>query len=116
VPLLETVQAAQNIDAILDVPGVDAIFFGPHDFAASAGYPGAWEQPDIVEQLLQIQRRVSERKVASGIVAFSKDDIALRQKQGFGMIALGMDTGLLIRAATEALEIAGKPVPPAAWE
>ena len=47
IPLMETVQAGERIDAILDVPGVDAIYFGPADYSSSAGYLGEWEGPAL---------------------------------------------------------------------
>src|SRR5262245_20177291 len=45
IPLIETVAAGEAIDAILAVQGVDAIYFGPADYSASAGFLGQWEGP-----------------------------------------------------------------------
>src|SRR5262245_33103135 len=49
IPLIETVAAGESIDAILAVPGVDAIYFGPADYSASAGFLGQWEGPGVAE-------------------------------------------------------------------
>src|SRR5260370_22451016 len=37
IPMIETRQAVENIDVILDVPGIDAIYVGPSDLAFSLG-------------------------------------------------------------------------------
>ena len=58
IPLMETVAAGDMIDAILDVKGVDAIFFGPADYSASAGFLGEWEGPGVTERLLAIHDKI----------------------------------------------------------
>src|SRR3954468_19905936 len=54
VPLIETVTAGRNIEALASVDGADLFFFGPADFSASAGYRGHWEGPGVAAQLLAI--------------------------------------------------------------
>src|SRR5262249_12668691 len=58
IPLMETVAAGEAIDAILDIRGVDAIFFGPADYSASAGFLGEWEGPGVAERLLAIKDQI----------------------------------------------------------
>jgi 2-dehydro-3-deoxyglucarate aldolase/4-hydroxy-2-oxoheptanedioate aldolase len=106
IPLLETVPAGLDLDQILEVGGIDAIFFGPADYSASSGYLGEWEGPGVAQTLLGFQRRISERGIPCGIMATSIEDLAHRKRQGFRMIGLGADTGFLIRAAASALECA----------
>jgi 2-keto-3-deoxy-L-rhamnonate aldolase RhmA len=115
IPLMETVDAGNNIDAILDVPGVDAIFFGPADYSASAGFLGEWEGPGVAERLLEIQARIKARRMPTGVITTGHDNLLLRKSQGFQMIGLGADAGLLIRACRQALEVAGAPVQEDAW-
>jgi 2-dehydro-3-deoxyglucarate aldolase/4-hydroxy-2-oxoheptanedioate aldolase len=107
IPLLETVAAGEAIDSILDVRGVDAVFFGPADYSASSGYLGEWEGPGVAERLLALKDKISARGVPCGIMAKSIDDAMSRRSQGFRMIGLGSDTGLLIRSSLEALRALG---------
>jgi 2-keto-3-deoxy-L-rhamnonate aldolase RhmA len=104
IPIIETREAAEEIDSILEVPGLEAIFFGPADLSASHGYLGEWEGPGIAERILEIREKAAARGIAAGVLSRSIPEAALRRDQGFGMVALGADTGLLIRAMTEALE------------
>jgi 2-keto-3-deoxy-L-rhamnonate aldolase RhmA len=103
IPLIESVAAADALDAILDVPGVDALFLGPADFSASAGHLGEWEGPGVAERLLALKDAAAARGVPCGVMATDLENALLRQRQGFRMIGIGSDTGLLIRAAREAL-------------
>jgi 4-hydroxy-2-oxoheptanedioate aldolase len=50
---LEDREALQNVEAILEVPGVDIIFLGPSDLSQSLGHPGAADHPDVVAAMEQ---------------------------------------------------------------
>jgi 2-keto-3-deoxy-L-rhamnonate aldolase RhmA len=104
IPLIETVTAGQELGAILAVGGIDAVYLGPADYSASAGYLGQWEGPGVAEALLEFNAKVRSRGLATGIMATGIDDSRRRRDQGFQMIGLGSDTGLLIRSLATALE------------
>ena len=59
---LETTKAFENLDAILEVKGIDAFAWGPNDLAQSMGLPGQPQHPDV----LAAQRRVADRIHAAG--------------------------------------------------
>jgi 2-dehydro-3-deoxyglucarate aldolase len=115
IPIIECVEAADDFEDILDVPGVDALFFGPHDFAASAGHPGVWNHPDVIDRILKLKKRADARGIPCGILSFGKDEGRLRKRQGFRMLAIGIDTVLMIRAAEAMMTALGRPVPPSVW-
>lgn len=108
IPLIETREAAENIDQILGVPGVEAIFFGPADMSASHGYLGQWEGPGVADLILNLRAQAAAKGIASGILARSVDNSILRRDQGFSMIGLGADLNLLMRAARENLSRLGR--------
>ena len=103
IPLIETVAAYQSLDAIMSVPGVDALFIGPADLSASAGHLGHWEGPGVAEMVLAIKDRATARGLACGIMATSVENARERRDQGFRMIGVASDTGLIIRGAQEGL-------------
>ena len=102
IPLMETVSAGQCIEEICDIPGVDAIQFGPADYSASAGSLGEWEGPGIAAQLLDIKDRIRARGLPCGILCRDSQDLLQRRDQGFQMLAVATDTGLLIRGLQNA--------------
>jgi len=107
IPLMETVAAGEVLDAILDVKGVDALFFGPADYSASAGHLGEWEGPGVAERLLTIKDHCRARGMACGVMTTDLANAQLRKQQGFQMLGLASDTGLLIRASREAMRAVG---------
>jgi 2-keto-3-deoxy-L-rhamnonate aldolase RhmA len=106
IPLIETRGAIEEIDAILNIYGLETIFFGPADLSASYGYLGEWEGPGLAECILDVRAKAEARGIATGILSRSPQDTRLRRDQGFRMIALGTDMGLMIRAIRENLEAA----------
>jgi len=97
IPVIETADAIENIDEILDVPGFEAIFFGPSDLSQSLGHMAVWEGPGVADIILRTAARSTQRGVATGVIGTSPEDITRRQEQGFKMIGLGADAGLLLR-------------------
>jgi 4-hydroxy-2-oxoheptanedioate aldolase len=61
--MIEKRQAVENLDAILAVPGVDMVQFGPSDYAMSIGMTGDWNDPKVRD----VERRVIETSLARGI-------------------------------------------------
>ena len=114
IPLMETVSAGQCIEEICDIPGVDAIQFGPADYSASAGSLGEWEGPGVAAQLLDIKDRIRARGLPCGILCRDSQDLMQRRDQGFQMLGLATDTGLLIRGIQNAQKTMAIPRQPIA--
>ena len=92
IPMIETVQALQNIDDILAVPGVDAIYVGPADLSLSLGLaPGNNDdRAEFTEALLTITAACRRAGVVPGIHA-SGALAERRLQQGFQMITTSAD-------------------------
>ena len=98
IPLIETREAVENIDRLLEVAGLEVIFFGPADLSASYGYLSQWEGPGVAEQIHAIRDRAACQGIASGILSRNPEDAVTRRDQGFGMVGLGADLNLMLRA------------------
>jgi phosphoglycerate dehydrogenase-like enzyme/2-keto-3-deoxy-L-rhamnonate aldolase RhmA len=108
VPIIETVRGAKNIAEICNVPGVEIFQFGPADFSASAGHRGQWEGPGVAEEILRSEGVLRSAGRHCGIMATSDADAKRRIEQGFRMIGLGFDAGLLIRSLRTSLAALGR--------
>ena len=115
IPLIETRGAVEDIDAILDIPGLEAIFFGPADMSASYGYLGEWEGPGVGDRILDVRSKAEAKGIAAGVMSRGPEDTVIRRDQGFRMIALGTDMRLMIRAIEEQLGAAGRKITPRLW-
>ena len=108
VPIIESVRGGQNVQEMLEVPGVELFFFGPSDFSATAGFAGQWEGPGVAEQILAAKDAIRAAGKNCGLLATSNANLLQRQEQGFRMLGLGIDGGLLLRSLKEALGTVGR--------
>ena len=115
IPMIETREAAADIDNILAIDGLEAIFLGPADMSATFGHLGEWEGGGVAKLNLDLLEKAAARGIATGVVGTSIDDARQRQQQGFKMIALGSDAGLLIRSLQQGLSALGRDIKPHLW-
>jgi 2-keto-3-deoxy-L-rhamnonate aldolase RhmA/quercetin dioxygenase-like cupin family protein len=108
VPIIETIRTAGEVERMCGVDGVDCFFFGPADFSASAGFRGQWEGPGIAGQLLELKDTIRRAGKHCGVVATGPANLVERFDQGFRVIALGLDGGLLLRSIHESLAAVGR--------
>jgi 2-dehydro-3-deoxyglucarate aldolase/4-hydroxy-2-oxoheptanedioate aldolase len=108
VPIIETVKAGKAVEQLCRVEGTELFFLGPADYSSTAGFPGQWEGPGVAEQLLHIKDVVRKHGKHCGVVATSNENLIQRREQGFRMLALGLDGGLLLRSMTGAMTAIGK--------
>lgn len=108
VPIIESVAGGRNIEQMAQVPGVEVFFLGPADYSATAGHAGQWQGQGVAEQLLKIKDTLRGHGKHCGVMATSLQDLDERKAEGFGLLGLGMDCGLLIRSLIEALTRVGR--------
>lgn len=96
IPMIESAAGYHNLDEILDVDATEAIFMGPVDMAASYGYPFG-DSTGIHSMIDDVVRRSTARGVRVGIGVSGSGDAVQRTEQGFGLVSLGTDTGLMIQ-------------------
>ncbi|RPE04462.1 2-keto-3-deoxy-L-rhamnonate aldolase [Candidatus Pantoea deserta] len=90
----ESKTAIDNLDALLEVEGIDGIFIGPADLSASLGYPDNAAHPQVQQVIEQSIRRIRKAGKAAGFLAV---DIAMAQRAiswGANFVAVGVDTML----------------------
>jgi 2-dehydro-3-deoxyglucarate aldolase/4-hydroxy-2-oxoheptanedioate aldolase len=99
----ESVEAVLNIESIVRVAGVDAIFIGPYDLSSSLGKPGAVTDPEVTGAIATVRKSCLNAGVALG--AFGVDDMAVQPfiELAFTLIAVGIDTLFLSMAARDVL-------------
>jgi 2-keto-3-deoxy-L-rhamnonate aldolase RhmA len=108
VPIVESVTGGKNIDALLQVGGVEIVFIGPADYSSSAGFRGQWEGPGVAKELLAIKDAVRASGKHCGVVATSHENLLERREQGFRMLGFGTDCGMFLRGLRAALGAVGR--------
>ena len=113
IPMIETRQAIDNLDDILSVPGVDAVYIGPSDLSFALGLPPRMdnEDPLHVETVDKILDACKRHGVAAGShtggPAFSRRFL----DKGFQMITLTADVQSMIRGVRSQLTELGERKP-----
>ena len=105
VPQVEHVRAVENIEDILAVEGVDAVFIGPYDLSGSMGLLGQFDHPrmlEAVDTVLAACRRVG-KPAGIHVVYPEPDEVQKRISQGFRFVALSLDILLLSRGCDDLL-------------
>ena len=104
-PMIETAEAVENLDAILDVPGLAGVYVGPTDLAFSYGRPPKMDHEDRF--FLDIYARViaacARRRLYAGIHTGSADYAARAIGMGFRLVTIMSDSGLMAMAAKAAV-------------
>jgi 4-hydroxy-2-oxoheptanedioate aldolase len=92
----------ENLDEILSVPGVDAVYIGPVDLSISLGLPPQMdsEVPAYVEARQRILEACRRHGVVAGINS-STLSAPKRIAEGFRMVLVTSDFGALVRAVAE---------------
>jgi len=95
---VETRKGLENLDEIL-VDGVDGVFIGPSDLAASLGYLGKPGHPEVVSTIESAIARLKDSGKAAGIL--TADNALARRyiELGVTFCAVGIDTIMLAQAA-----------------
>ncbi len=95
----ETATAIGNLDAITNTEGVDGVFFGPSDLAASLGHMGNASHPDVQKVIEQSIRRVRDLGKAPGILA--PDEVQAKRYLELGalFVSVAIDVSLLVKSA-----------------
>lgn len=102
--ILETAEALAELDAVLAVDGLDGVYVGPVDLAASLGLAGDVE--GLREVLSSVLTRARAAGVPVGVHAFDGAGAAAHAAAGTTIVTAAMDTTVLRTALAEQLRLA----------
>ena len=97
------VAAAEEIAAL---DAADVLFVGPNDLSYAMGIPRQLDHPDFRAAVERVVAAAEGAGKAAGIMVSGPEGIAGAAADGFRMIAVTSDLGLLLRAAREVAEAA----------
>jgi len=102
--MVETVAALEQLAEIVSVPGVDAVFIGPSDFALSMGFGPRTDEPEHRRLLEGVPAVCRDHGVVAGIACGSAELLARWRQAGYTMLAAPSDLVTLRRATAEVLD------------
>jgi 4-hydroxy-2-oxoheptanedioate aldolase len=95
--MIETVEAFENLEGILSVPGVDSVLVGPNDLAIShAGVnTGAGTSERDVAMITEIAAACARHGAAAGISCGSGEEARRWEALGYTLLGLPSDAALI---------------------
>jgi 4-hydroxy-2-oxoheptanedioate aldolase len=102
---IETTEALADIEKIAAVDGVDAVFIGPADLAASMGHLGNTQHPDVQAAIDDGFRRLKAIGKPAGYLTNNEREAVRRVAQGIDFVGIANDTTIVTRGARSLLSV-----------
>lgn len=92
---VESPRSIANLDEIIKVPGIDAVFIGPLDLSINLGAPGQLDSPAVREAMEHVVATCVAHGMPVGTVLLTPDALKPWWEKGMRFLACGTDTSLL---------------------
>ncbi len=92
---IESIPAVENLDKLLNVSGVDAVFIGPHDLSVNMGLPEMYAHPEFEKMVSLIIKKCRTNNIAVGIHFSESPDRQVKWlKEGANIIIHSSDMAI----------------------
>jgi 4-hydroxy-2-oxoheptanedioate aldolase len=98
---IETLPALMQLPEIAAVPGVDSVFIGPNDLAASMGFLADIPNPAVQDKIKAAADQCHKLGKPCGILGLSPEMVAQFIGYGYDWVAIGSDMGFMLGRAQE---------------
>ena len=109
--MIETKESLNNLDEIMQTPGLDGIYIGPADLSLAMGEKPSFDKPEgdpVYEVIMKILEHAKKNKIIAGIQNAQPEYADKMIKKGFQLVTIGTDQRFMTAAAKAALGIIGK--------
>jgi 4-hydroxy-2-oxoheptanedioate aldolase len=114
--MIETAQALDNLDDILSVEGLDAVYIGPSDLSLALGCRPVFDDldPKAAEAVAHILERAKAHGVVAGMHNGTPESALKRIEMGFQFVTVSSDARLMAGGAQQLIAKMRAGQPPAA--
>jgi len=104
---IEHIEGVNNLEFIIDTPGIDGIFIGPYDLSGSLGIPGQYDEPVVQDALKRVEEICKRKNVSMGYHIIDPNIELVKEKNnaGYNFIAFSTDFLFMGRKATEQMNL-----------
>jgi 4-hydroxy-2-oxoheptanedioate aldolase len=100
--MIESQEGLNELEAILELPEIDIVYFGAYDLSQALGYPGKINHESVFHVIQEaVSKVISAGKYAGGFVSQSQEDIIKVENIGMNFITYEVECSLLFRAFNE---------------
>lgn len=103
--MIETAEALDNLDEIMTVPGLDAIYIGPSDLSLALGCKPEFDDVDkpVAEAIELILARAKQHGLRAGAHNMTPEWASRRITMGFDLVTIASDSRLMAAGAKQAV-------------
>ncbi|MEQ8397868.1 aldolase/citrate lyase family protein [Thalassobaculum sp.] len=102
--LIEHIDAIENIDSILSVPGIHVANIAPMDLAVSMGLPGQRDHPDVLKAIERAEKAILASPVVLGGMSLSAAEANAKIARGYRFLLMGYDVMLIQQISAQLLD------------
>ena len=103
--IIESINALNNLDSILEVEGLDIVYFGAYDLSLELGSPGDVFGKELIEMISSgIKKTTEAGKCPGGFVPQSVEKIKFIMDLGIKFITYNVDSAILYHAIDDVLK------------
>jgi len=103
---IESVPAMNNLESLLSVQGLDAVFIGPHDLSVNLGVPEQYDHPEFVKAVKKIIQTTRNKGLAVGIhFSLEPERQVYWVKEGANIIIHSFDIALFSQKLNQDIKI-----------
>jgi len=90
---IEHYKGVENIEKIINTPGIDGVFIGPYDLSGSMGIPGEYEKEDVRKAIRKVEDTCKKFNKPLGFHVIEPDINKLNEKikTGYSFLAFSTD-------------------------
>lgn len=101
---IEHRDAVENVEAIADVAGVDALMLGPLDLSGSFGKPAQIDAPQVQAAIARVRDFGLARKIPLSLFCPDVERAQRALKEGYTLVPTATDNLIFVRAATKLIQ------------
>jgi 4-hydroxy-2-oxoheptanedioate aldolase len=106
---IESIPAVGNLDNLLSVPGVDAVFIGPHDLSVNMALPEMYDHLEFEKMVTLIIRKCRAKNIAVGIHFSETPERQVKwMKEGANIIIHSSDMAIFSQKLTNDIQFIRK--------
>ena len=109
--MIETKEALEKLDEILDTPNLDGIYIGPADLSLAVGEEPSFDKPEntkVYKEILRILDAAKKRNLLAGLHNGSAEYAQRMIEKGFNLVTVGSDSRYISAGAKSDLKILKK--------
>ena len=100
--MIETKEALEKLDEILDTPNLDGIYIGPADLSLALGEKPGFDRPEntkAYKEILRILESAKKRSLFTGLHNGSPEYAQKMLEKGFNLVTVGSDSRYIVSGA-----------------